>query len=65
MHMYTVKPVLGDHCYDRPPVLKDHIFPADSPHINATESDNQRPELRNLIFMANRVVFQDKFYSST
>ncbi len=22
----TVKPVLRDHCHERPPVLKDHIF---------------------------------------
>ncbi len=23
---YTVKPVLTDHCHERPPVLKDHTF---------------------------------------
>ncbi len=23
---YTVKPVLRDHCHERPPVLTDHIF---------------------------------------
>ncbi len=34
----TVKPVLKDHCHDRPPVLTDHIF------------------------VANGVVFQDRFY---
>ncbi len=27
--MDTVKPVLRDHCHERPPVLKDQIFLAD------------------------------------
>ncbi len=34
----TVKPVLRDHCHERPAVLTDHIF------------------------VANGVVFQDRFY---
>ncbi len=27
----TVKPVLRDHCHERPPVLKDHTFLAEGP----------------------------------
>ncbi len=33
----TVKPVLRDHCQERPLVLKDHILLAESQHFNATE----------------------------
>ncbi len=29
--MYTVKPVLRDHCHETPPVLKDHTFLAEGP----------------------------------
>ncbi len=28
---HTVEPVLGDHCHERPPVLKDQIFLAEGP----------------------------------
>ncbi len=28
---HTVKPVLKDHCHERPPVLKDQIFQAEGP----------------------------------
>ncbi len=34
-HQKTVKPVLGVHCHERRPVLKDHIFLAAHPHFNA------------------------------
>ncbi len=30
-HGFTVKPVLRDHCHERPPVLKDNIIPAEGP----------------------------------
>ncbi len=29
--IYTVKPVLRDHCHERPPVLKDNKFLAEGP----------------------------------
>ncbi len=29
----TVKPLLKDHCHNRPPVLKDHIFLAVGPTV--------------------------------
>ncbi len=33
----TVKPVLRDHCHEKPPVLKDHILLTEVPQFNATE----------------------------
>ncbi len=30
-YVNTVKPVLRDHCHERPPVLKDHTFLAEGP----------------------------------
>ena len=30
-NVVTVKPVLRDHCHERPPVLKDHTFLAEGP----------------------------------
>ncbi len=32
-HLHTVKPVLRDHCQERPPVLTDHTFLAEGPTI--------------------------------
>ena len=32
-----MEPVLRDHCHERPPVLKDHEFLAEVPHINVNE----------------------------
>ena len=59
----TVKPVLRDHCHERPPVLKDHIIPAEGPTFQCNWTCHQRPPvLRDNIFMANGVVFQDRFY---
>ncbi len=33
----TVKPVLRDHCNERPPVLKDHIVLAEGPTLSVIE----------------------------
>ncbi len=40
---YTVKPVLRDHCHDRPPVLKDHTFLAEGPTFKHNWTYHQRP----------------------
>ncbi len=50
---------MSDHCYDRPPVLKDPIFLAEGAHFN-----NMLPKttLRYHIFMANGAVCHDRFY---
>ncbi len=59
----TVKPVLTDHCYERPPVLKDHILVAEGPTFQCNWTCHQRPPvLKDHIFMANWAVFQDRFY---
>ena len=56
----TVKPVLGDHCLDRPPALKINIFLAKGPYVSAIEPITKDPPvLRDEIFMA---VFQDRLY---
>ncbi len=59
----TVKFVWRDNCsYERPPVLKDHIFLAEGPTIPCIWSFHQRPPvLRDHSFMANEAVFQDMF----
>ncbi len=31
--VFTVKPVLRDHCHERPPVLTDHTFSAEGPTL--------------------------------
>ncbi len=52
-----------DHCYERPPVLKDHILVAEGPTFQCNWTCHQRPPvLRDHIFMANWAVFQDRFY---
>ncbi len=33
----TVKPVLRDHCHERPPVLKDHTFLVEVPNFSVIE----------------------------
>ncbi len=37
----TVKPVLRDHCHERPPVLTDHTFLAEAPTF---QHNNLSPE---------------------
>ena len=59
---FTVKPVLWDHCHERPPVLNDHIlcrFSCISVQINLSL---KATFLRDHIFMDNGVVFEDRFY---
>ncbi len=47
----TVKPVLRDHCHERPPVLKDHQFGAESSTFQCKWTCHQRPPvLRDNIF---------------
>ncbi len=59
----TVKPLLGDHWYERPTVLKDHRFLAESPTFQCKLSCHQTPPVvRDHIFMTNGAVFQDRFY---
>ncbi len=56
MYYSTVKPVLRDHCHNRPPVLKDHIFLAEGLAFQCNWTCQQRPPaLRDHIFMASRV----------
>ena len=58
-----MKTVLKDHCFDRPPVLKDKIIPAESPTFQCNRTCPQRPAVsRHHTFMGNGVIFQDKFY---
>ncbi len=33
----TVKPIMRDHCHERPPVLKDHQFLTESPTFQLYE----------------------------
>ncbi len=50
---YTVKPVLRDHCHERPPVLKDHIILA-GPRLQYNRTCHQRPPvLTDHIFVAS------------
>ncbi len=59
----TVKPVLRDHCHERPPALKDHTFLAEEPTFQYNWTCHQRPPvLTDHIFVANGVVFQDILY---
>ncbi len=59
----TVKPILKDHCHERPPVLKDQIFLAQRTAFHCSWTCHQRPPiLRDHILMAHGVVFQDRFY---
>ncbi len=61
--LYTVKPVLRDHCDERPPVLKDHQFWAQSLTFQCKLTCHQRPPvLRDHIFMADGVVCPDRFH---
>ncbi len=41
--VHTVKPILRDHCHERPPVLKDHIFLAEGPTFQYNWICHQRP----------------------
>ncbi len=52
----TLKPILYNHCRDRPPVLKNHIFLANVPYFNATEP------VMTQYFLSNGAVFQDRFH---
>ncbi len=62
----TVKPVLRDHCDERPPVLKDHTFLAAGPTFQYNHDNwtcHQIPSAwRDHTFVVNWVVFQDRFY---
>ncbi len=59
----TVKPVLRDHCHEKPPVLTDHAFLAEGPTFRYNLTCHQRPPvLTDHIFVANGVVFPDRFY---
>ena len=60
---FKVKPILRDHCHESPPVLTDHIFSAEGPTFHYNWTCHQRPPV--LIFVANGVVFQDRFYCIT
>ncbi len=58
----TVKPVLRDHCHERPPVLTDHAFSA-GPTFQYNLTCHQRPPvLTDHIFVANGLVFQNRFH---
>ncbi len=52
-----MEPVLRDHCHERQPVLKDHIFLAVDPTLQGNWTCHH-------IFTANGVVFQHRFYYS-
>ena len=66
INVNTVKPVLRDHCQERPPVLTDHTFLAEGPTIQYNWTCHQRPPvLTDHIFVANGVVFQNRFYCIT
>ncbi len=59
----TVKTVFRDHCHERPPVL-DHTILV-GPTFQHNWTCHQRPRaLTDHIFVANGVVFQDRFYCS-
>ncbi len=59
----TVKPVLRDHCHERPPVLTDHAFSAEGPIFRYNGTCHERPPvLTDHIYVANWVVIQDRFY---
>ncbi len=59
----AVKPVLRDHCHERPPVLKDQVFLAEGAKFQCNWTSYQRPPvLWDHSFMANDVVFPDRFY---
>ncbi len=49
---HTVKPVLMDHCHERPPVLKDQIFLTKIPRFHCNWTCHQRPP-----------VLRDHFYA--
>ncbi len=56
-----MKPVLRDHCHERPPVLTDPTFLAEGPTFQY--NCHQRPPvLTDHISVVNRVVFQERFY---
>ncbi len=59
----TVKPVLRDHCHERPPFLTDHTFLAERSTFQYNWTCHERqPVLTDHIFVASGVVFQDRFY---
>ncbi len=58
----TVKPVLRDHCHERPPVLKDHTFLGGHTFQYNWTCHQRPPVLIDHIFKANGVVFQDRFH---
>ncbi len=61
--LHTVKPVLRDHCQERPPVLKDPIFLAEGPTFQCNWTWRERPPVfRDHICMAHGVVFQDRLH---
>ncbi len=54
----TVKPVLWDHCHERPPVLKDHLLLVEGPTFWCNWTCHQWPPVlrdHTCIFTANRV----------
>ena len=60
--VYTVKPVLRDHCHERPPVLTDYAFLAQEPTFQYTcnwTCHQRQPVLTDHIFVNNEEVFQD------
>ncbi len=58
-----MKPLLRDHCNERPPVLRDHTFLAEGLTFQHNRTCHQRPPvLTDHIFVANGVVFHDRFY---
>ncbi len=62
-----MKTVFRDHCYERPPVLRDHEFSAEGPTctFQYNWTCHQRPlVLTDHIFVASGVVFEDRFYCS-
>ncbi len=57
-----VKTVVRDHCYERPPVLKDYTFLGEHIFQYNWTCHQRPPVLTDHIFVANRVVFQDRFH---
>ncbi len=62
----TVKPVLIDHCHERPPVLTDHAFSAERPTFQYNWTCRQWPPvLTDHLCVANGLVFQDSLYCTS
>ncbi len=49
----TVKSALRDHCHERPLVLMDHYFLAESPTFQCKWTCHQRPPVRGHAFLPN------------